>query len=459
MLLETAPYSARETRNSSLKTAGVLAGGQSNRTHFKLSPDTCPSVPPSGKAGDVDLFARGLCKEIILPTPGTPDLGDIRMRHRRRTGAGEITTHWGAKTLRIPVSSDHVHGKKVERGENVAKTFRAGERFGIAEYIEARGESIYESTIREPLGKVSGKRLPFKLPEKGLSFGKATPRGPVDAKETIFPRNVTPDSEETIKRYQRTHGDFGAGEMNLRGYDWPAAVLDDPYFQFGFAAMDARSGRGVKEALSVDHADETGNYPVTRVVNQSSENYKEVTEHCLGERKNLMQGPPKLPSSHAYGQPNIRGVPASIVMRGFYSDAERLPDSDLGRCTVPGRRNFMTNAQFGVPTVRCDKSAPPFERRSVANSTNYGDDLTSYSLIFPNKWRFQGISDEDFQVRRGMDELRDIFESAGFSMAPPAFAEIFDAAVEACGDGEHRASLQAFMQVYSYKEFGAAECA
>ena len=47
------------------------------------------------------------------------------------------------------------------------------------------------------------------------------------------------------------------------------------------------------------------------------------------------------------------------------------------------------------------------------------------------------------QVRRGMEELGDLLESAGCSVPRPAFEEMFEAAVDLYGDRKHRASLEA----------------
>lgn len=144
-------------------------------------------------------------------------------------------------------------------------------------------------------------------------------------------------------------------------------------------------------------------------------------------------------------------------MRGFYSYDERLPDHDLGRCTVDGKRNFLTESHLGVPTVRHDIVAPLFEKRSIGNNINYGDDLGAYPLLFPNKWRFQGISEEDFQGPRGVNDLHDLFEKAGLKMEPESFSDLFQEAAAKYGDGANKVSLDAMIQVYSQKEFGTVK--
>merc|ERR1711972_606681 len=96
-----------------------------------------------------------------------------------------------------------------------AENFRSGQQFGVAEYRNSRGEAIYHSTTREPLGKpyVRGHMLPPETYGPNFpGFGKAEQRGR-SAKETIFPRETQPEVERTKELYKRTHGSFGAGEM------------------------------------------------------------------------------------------------------------------------------------------------------------------------------------------------------------------------------------------------------
>merc|ERR1719436_1987562 len=107
-----------------------------------------------------------------------------------------------------------------------------------------------------------------------------------------------------------------------------------------------------------------------------------------------MQGIPSLPEGRAFGAKsgtNQHG--ARSLIRGFYSPEEQLPDRDLGQCLTQGRRNYTTQRPFGVPSIRTDRGAPIFDRRSVANSMDYGDEPNADRLIFPSKFHFQGVSD------------------------------------------------------------------
>merc|ERR1712232_1032886 len=311
----------------------------------------------------------------------------------------------------------------------------------------------------EPLGKMMlrGHELPAQTQKSEfVGFGKATPCVPYGAKECLFPRDVEPESEEVKAMYQHTHGYFDPGDMFHRNYVWPSAVLDDPHFQFGAAALDARAGNGVKEALNAHLLDSTGNFPVTTLVNHASECYQQVTSDPLAKGKNRLQGPPKVPGSHVFGRASgTEQLPAGKIINGLYAEHECLPDKDLGRCIAPGRRNFITEAPLGAPTVRIDKVAPPFERRSVASTTNYGDDLGAYGFLFPDKWGAFGLSRDDFQLRRGPRELMGLLEAAGHPMDNVVFEGIFCAACNMYGDHDQRASLETLMTVCANPDFGA----
>jgi len=334
---------------------------------------------------------------------------------------------------------------------------RAAEVFGVAEYLNTCAEAVYKSTVEEPLGKVMlrGHQLPGVTQEPAFTgFGKATPCAAFGAKESIFPRDVEPEGKDVKAMYQRTHGDFDPGEMFHRGYSWPNEVRENPHFQFGRAAAGANNG--VKAALSAHLLDATGNFPVTNIVNHASECYQQVTADPLAKSKNRLQGPPKVPGSHAFGRASGHDpVPAGKIINGCYSAEDCLPDKDLGRCIAPGRRNFVTDSSLGAPTIRSDKVAPPFERRSVASTTNYGDDHSAYSLLFPDKWGAFGLSRDDFQLRRGRQELLGLLEAAGHPMDNVVFEGIFCAACNMYGDNDRRASLETLMTVCANPDFGA----
>lgn len=451
MLSARSPVTPRQSPNvltprlgSSLKFAG------SDLTKsMRKGVDTVPHVMSSGKKGECPAWS---CQpDIIVPTPRTPEgRAEIMQRHKRRTEAGEITVHWGLKGTPRPDPGDG-YGVRSNKNENVEDNFRAGQKVGIAEYMNMRGESIYYSTSREPLGGsyLRGHQLPEQTKQRSFNgFGKALDRDEFDAKEAIFPRNVEPDKAEDSERYKRTHQNWEPGENASRKYVWPDKIVGDPHFRFGVHDQEQGSlqaGKGVKGVLSNANADE-GGFPMTRVVKQTSEVYRQVANDQLGTTRNMMQGSPPVAASHAFGvKSSADQITAAELVKGFYTVPEQGPDHDLGRCVMPGRRNFHTRRPFGVPSVRTDVVAPPAEKRSVASSTNYGDDHDAFTLIYPSKLGSRGVSQADFHMRRPQHEIKALLGGAGYQLSDEEFEEVWNVAVQAFGDGMPAVSLEAIM--------------
>ena len=83
------------------------------------------------------------------------------------------------------------------------------------------------------------------------------------------------------------------------------------------------------------------------------------TQDKLGQCRDLGIG--RAPRNHVLGiKSNILGEwGASDCIRGDFSTAEQMPDSNLGRSTRPGFRNInIKNRTFGCPTIRTDIAVP-----------------------------------------------------------------------------------------------------
>lgn len=279
-------------------------------------------------------------------------------------------------------------------------------------------------------------------------FGRALDRSGPGAKESIFPRNVPQDTLEMKEQYKRTHGSYEPGEMPNRQYNWPKAIVENARFHFGVVdPMSERGNRGAgaKSALAPDLAEQPLCVPATEIVKSSLANFLQVTHDHLGAPRNLLQNKRQLPNGHTFGsRPKADEYTAASLVHGFYSAEEQQPDADLGRCLTVGKRNFLTQVPLGVPTVRRDIPAPPIEKRSVANSTNFGDDADAGALIFPQRTS-RNVTADDFQVRRPKEEVRGILQGAGFGLGESELEAVFEEAVQRYGDGEQAASLEVIM--------------
>lgn len=412
-------------------------------------------VRESGKKGEVDPWS--CVPEIIQPTPRTPESRpDILNRHKKRPGPGEISVHWGMKSLSIPEPGAG-YGVKSDKNENAADVFKAGQKYGIEEYVQSRGESIYQSVKMEPLGAswLRGHVIPEETKKRDFrGFGKAGVPDEFGAKESIFPRGVGAEQEEDKERYKKTHGAFDPGEPLNRNYVWPEKVKNNAHFMFGTTESTTgnnnSAGAGAKTALTMD-LEKDGTFPRTRVVNRTSEDYRQVANDKLSIGRNMMQGRPPVPAGHCFGvKSGSDSEHAGDLMRGFYTPAEQKPDQDLGKCTVKGRRNFHTKRPFGVASVRHDLLAPPQHKRSLASSTNYGDDHSAFSLIYPEKFGFRGVADGDFFVRRPPEEMRGVLEGAGYKLEDQDFRMLWEDAVQAFGDDQQLVSMEVMLNILGH---------
>lgn len=108
----------------------------------------------------------------------------------------------------------------------------------------------------------------------------------------------------------------------------------------------------------------------------------------LGKCRNLLQNREADPNM-VYGRTDRRynDWDARSCIEGDYSYNEQTPDHDLGCSITPGFRKDATLLQegklqqhaFGVPSVRSDLGKKNF--RSIADSNNYGDDVTAAYLL------------------------------------------------------------------------------
>lgn len=411
-----------------------------------------PSVPAAGKAGDLAIAGgiqarRGLQPDIIVATPRTPDhMNEVQRRHRQKGGPGELCLHFGLMSVKVPPANGG-YGIKPDKGEDVAQIFQAGHKLGVAEYQATKKEAVYATNIREPLGRpwVRGHRLPDRVMKQDFKgFGNPSTLAAFDSKELMFPRDLVPDSSETKEMYKKTHGSYDAGESVNRRYQWPEAILANPHHVFGVCENVERGGggSGAKSALKMDCGDEPLSVARTTVISALAVGYQQIATDQLATSRCSTQCVPPVPLGHFFGVGSaIDECDAGALVRGSYTAQEQMPDDDLGRCTVPGRRNFVTKGALGVPTVRTDIKAVPSERRSLANATNFGDEPDAPGVIFPGKFQTQGVNDNDFKAVRSKAELRSILEGAGYALPFEDYEGIFAMA----SSDTKTASLEAVM--------------
>jgi len=350
--------------------------------------DPYDGVRPAGKSTSIfkDTTERDLQSDIYFPRPPTPP---EQRKYRKNLVPGEIHVHHGLADQKLPDESFR-YGIHSDKGETVERTFRDGLLLGIAEYKNRCAESVYKSTKMEPLGKtfVRGHELPGLTRNADfVGFGKESLGSDEDGKEIIFPRGVQPDSKEVIEMYRFTHGNYGPGEQANRNYNWPTAAKD-PDFRYGVTDKDmgGESG-GAKGALDWT-VDDAGRMAKTKIGTITLSDYRDVTREPLGKSRNYCQGHIKTPA-RGFGIVSAgANDTAAKCMQGTYTDADNVPDANLGKCTIVGRRNVSKDPArlYGVPSVRFDRPAPDPSKRGLADVQNYGDEVGAGPLLNPQRF-------------------------------------------------------------------------
>lgn len=301
--------------------------------------------------------------------------------------------HYGLRELAIP-DAEEGYGIKTVKGEGAGENFAAYRLDGVARYAAEKRELVYESSRREPLGRsyVRGFDLP---PDAGFAgFGVATTSANMSAKETVF-RWAATDVEESAAD---------------RGYAWPEATKSRS-FRFG--------KKGEEDELPI------AEMPRTEIGSLLLARKRLACNEPLGSARHTAALP--VAAGHAFGKAGEKpdgGGP----LHHYVPEAKETPRA------LPWRQG---KEAFGVPTVRADlrHKVPPLDRRSVSSSTNYGDDVGAVDLVFPFKFRWKGLEEEEFCRKRGEEELRDILK-----------VEEFEEAFREAGEGGKEASLEEMMQ-------------
>jgi len=377
--------------------------------------DRMPHLRPAGLAGEDngESAEKTIKPEFFDKAPPTPA---TMQKWRKDTQPGKTILHPGVADDRDH-ERIHTYGRAEPIGVKVHEVLNVAPKSMLIEKAIEKKEAIYLSHKREPLSKpyVRGHDLPEELKEEG--FGRPTPQDVAgdQTKELLHPRErIVPQSEHRL--YVKSHANYEPGEQRRRGYSWNSkdGQVDPAQYRFG-AAVHKGEKLGVAKAYNPT-LDEEYKRPAV-VVEQTLENFREVTYEPLGSVKNLGHGNRNLPNNHVFGLPSQRdaewGVRECI---GNYRDDEQQPDKDLGKSVRPGWRNISPDGKlFGVPSIRSDIPAPSL--KSVADHQNYGDESGADTLLYPPRFADEGVTQGDFLEARTKDGLGSLFRSAGFDLS------------------------------------------
>ncbi len=324
----------------------------------------------------------------------------------------------------------------------------------LEEYKAQRGEANYRTTKLEPLGKgYTHTALPAHLKGNTQAFGVSTAAKNITAKESIFPERAHDQPELEERLYAKSHGQLPVGARAFDSVEWSKTKVDPLTTRFGKAAQHAEKAQmaaclnpqaaAEQAAAAAAMGASTGRHGsarpqaiagaapgmaaprfavdgtplhaapgvATRVVSKRAEDAKHWRQDAVGQNKYRGSAPVHV-APQTFGRPSdSSALSAGDCLVGNYSLEEQLPDADLGRATHRGFRNEVPDPHkvFGKPTA----------------GYRQGRDPTSYECLAPGAFESRGITDEDFLVTRGQEEIRDVFEAVGIRLDDDTFERIW----------------------------------
>jgi len=381
------------------------------------------------------------------PRPTTPP--EIA-KYRRSTALapGQRYQHYGVSDdFRSMNLSERTFGAAASQGDvHAAELINHHALTELQRINIAKSEKVYRGAAREPLGRTVDRHitLPSKFTEGKVPFGCLGKSSMEPAKDIIFPQL----SEEQVKGdeiYKRSHGNFAPGEQRNRGYKWH---VDPTTTRFGVKG-DTLAFNGVSKNIA-DVLKGAGENP--SVINTKKvEDFRNMSD-ILGKTKNLGQDSASRPFDTIYGKGSASGRKkggqwgAAEVIKGKYTDVQQMPDHDLGKSITPGFRNIsFEDRAYGCPSIRSDLPAGNPNKRSLADSQNYGDDVPAQDLINPPTFSDLAIDALAMSQRKTKAQLVALFAKIGFQLEPAVSDALF---VDASA-GSNYATINAFRDAVS----------
>lgn len=293
---------------------------------------------------------------------------------------------------------------------------------------QSKAEAVYRTAARERLGQsYSYQERPAKTQDPTFAFGKPSGYSGITTKELTCPVDH-PEYEEAEKVYRTSHGAFAPGEQRTRMVDWARAPIDPATHRFGVVARRADAD-GVSKCLDPE-TDALA--PAAKVIPRRVAAARMFSTDQVGKPRALGLAAYKQAPPESFGRPPASGGAwgTAECLRGDFTAEETMPDADLGKATRPGFRNTTTDPDrvFGIPSLRTD--VPP-RNFSMAEPQNFGQDAPLKTLVNPSRFMTRGVDHSDFAKKREVAELRELFDSIGYSyLSAAAFAAIYQRAAD-----------------------------
>lgn len=301
-----------------------------------------------------------------------------------------------------------VHVNSQFTDDHVEDLWRGNDESEYHQVVAALNEATYKKT-KQPLGRSCnrGHKLPTYMRDDSYRHGVKTCESNEDAKRLIYPLGSAAENSNELLHQP--------GLQKRRNYNWPVDV-DPVTTTFGvkgeIVTMARGDSIGVASALQfndcgVDTTEQTGS-----AVDEDQVFGKSTCQGCYS-------------ASDCLAHVDINEV-SEVV-------------DDLGKSLTPGFRNIETSRSFGIPSIRND--IPKYERSSVADMQNYGDDCNAAYLLRPSLFSSLGLEEDEFDKPRTREFLRKLVMNCGVLQDSIDFNSIF----EQVADEADEASIKSFL--------------
>lgn len=305
-------------------------------------------------------------------------------------------------------------------------------RSELMDHYHSQNEAIYHSNIREPLGASynRGHQLPTKTESDEFKFGISTQTSE-NAKKLIYYDEALPDQRIAPAAPDRDpmfHKERDITRQIDRQYDWQRAGVDPVRTRFG-RKVPVDDEDNVKSVMDTSA-------PTAKIGSKRVNEIRNYSHDRLGQQRELRGTLKKLGSDFVFGRFNTPDEwGARKCINGQFPQDEQMPDRDLG--TSIRKLNPLETTPFdqahiyGTPSVRADLAVPRL--RSVADPKNYGDEHNAKGLLYPSKYAYDGVEEEEFLQARAPQEVREIFAKMGMSFSDSTFERLCEMAVRDFG--------------------------
>lgn len=249
------------------------------------------------------------------------------------------------------------------------------------------------------------------------------PDFPPDYRHGVTTSEFNEDAKQLIyANFDKMNEINEPGQQKRRNYNWPVDPESTTFGIKGETGANRGSSAGVAEVLRPLQEDDSTVFRTlnrahdpTKTFGKSTSSANSSAAECLGNTK--------INSAQSNGS-NIDAV------------------DDIGKSLTPGFRNASTSRCFGCPSIRTD--IPKYDKASVADTQNYGDDVKAGYLLRPSLFSSFGLEEDEFLKPRSKGFLRRLFRSCGLTNDNEKFEEIFNRV----SDGNNFASIETFRAAF-----------